>query len=252
MSGDEREIGESVVTRPQRWLLFLRRSPGRQAGARAALWAVLILVAALLIHWGYGEHRKRALPKIVVTLAQDASARLQDALRSEIDESEGEAATGERLERHAIAVDRSLTKLRDMETEPIAELAAAADDYLLTAREILRRRAADYRYRAVVAEGMRSLRTHMRTDDRTGAWISQAVRLKTKLETDLRRYRLTAAALGNLLEQYTDSRSKIAPYVEPSRLTSDTVVGAARTRLQGLLTKLSDQVQQASQLDAYR
>jgi hypothetical protein len=252
MSGGEREIGESVGTLPQRWLLFLQRSLRRQAGARAALWAVLTLAAALLIHWGYDEYRKHTLPKIVVTLAQDASARLQDALRSEIDESEGDAATGQRLEQHAIALDQSLIKLRDMHTEAIPEFAAAADDYLLTAREILRRRAADYRYRAVVAEGMRSLRTHMRTDNRTGAWIGQAVRIKTKLETDMRHYRLTAVALDDLLEQYTDSRSKIAPYVEPSRLTSDMVIGAARIRLRGVLTKLSDQVQQVSQLDAYR
>ena len=252
MSGGEREIGESLGTLPQRWLLLLRRSPGRQACARAALWAVLTLAAALLIYWGHGEHQKRTLPNIVATLAQDASARLQDALRSEIDESEGDAATGQRLEQHAIAVDQFLIKLRDMHTEAIPEFAAAADDYLLTAREILRRRAADYRYRAVVAEGMRSLQTHMRADNRTGAWISQAVQIKTKLETDMRRYRLTTVALGDLLEQYTDSRSKIAPYVERSRLTSDAVAGAARVRLQSLLIKLSDQVQQASRLDAYR
>jgi hypothetical protein len=252
MSGGEREIGESLGTPPRRWLVLLRRSPGRQACARAALWAVLTLAAALLIHWGHGEHQKRTLPKIVATLAQDASARLQDALRSEIDESDGDAATGQRLEQHAIAVDQFLIKLRDMQTQAIPEFAAAADDYLLTAREILRRRAADYRYRAMVAEGMRSLQTHMRTDNRTGAWISQAVQIKTKLETDMRRYRLTAVALGELLEQYTDSRSKIAPYVEPSPLTSDTVAGAARVRLQALLIKLSDQVQQASRLDAYR
>ena len=129
MSGGEREIGESLGTLPQRWLLLLRRSPGRQACARAALWAVLTLAAALLIYWGHGEHQKRTLPNIVATLAQDASARLQDALRSEIDESEGDAATGQRLEQHAIAVDQFLIKLRDMHTEAIPEFAAAADDY---------------------------------------------------------------------------------------------------------------------------
>lgn len=250
MTGSDREIGGKHADRLQCWRLFQIR-PLRPACVRGAVWAVLPLIAALVLYWGYGEYQKRLLPRMVIALVQDASARMQDALRDEVDASEGDSRVAERLEQHAIAADQSLMKLRDMDIAAIEELSAAADDYLLTVREILRRRAADYRYRSQVSASVRSLRAHMRSDNRTGAWVTQAVRGKTRLEGNFRRYRMTAVALAGLLAQYPAAHARLAAHVE-APLIGDGRSGAARLRTVEALARIDNEVQRASQLNAYR
>ncbi|HET9665075.1 MAG TPA: hypothetical protein VFP00_12685, partial [Burkholderiales bacterium] len=197
------------------------------------------LIAALVLYWGYGEYQKRLLPERVIALVQDASARMQDGLRDEVDASEGDSRVAERLEQHAIAADQCLMKLRDMDTAAIEELSAAADDYLLTVREILRRRAADYRYRSRVSESVRSLRAHMRSDNRTGAWVTQAVHGKTRLEGDFRRYRMTAVALAGLLAQYPAAHARVAA-LAATPLTGDSRSSAVRLRTLETLARIND------------
>jgi hypothetical protein len=251
MSGHELGAGEGGLERWRRCFLLQRYSM-RQVCTRAAVWAAIALAVVWLANWGYDQHRKYALPKFVSALVDDASARLADALRAEIDSSPHDAGIVAALERHAIAADQSLMKLHDMDAAPVEELAAAADDYLLTAREILRRRAAAYRYRGQVTESIGALRAHMRADNRTGSWISQAVRHKTRLEADFRRYRITATALASLLQEYAGSRARIAAHIDPSRLWDEQTAGAARTRILDALGTISAEAGSAGQLNAYR
>jgi len=56
---------------------------------------------------------------------------------------------------------------------------AAAEDYLLTVRQILREQAASHRYRIQVTASDERLREHMRkAGRRSAAWIDEAVRAK--------------------------------------------------------------------------
>ena len=249
MNGREVEAVAGFA-RLRQWLLPQHHSL-RQVSARVAAWAVVTVAIVWLAYWGYSQHRKHVLPGIMIALVHDASTRLADALRGEIDSSSHDAGILSTLERHAIATDQSLLKLRDIDAAPVEDLAAAADEYLLTAREILRRRAAEYRYRGQVADSIVSLRAHMRTDNRTGAWIAQAVRHKNQLEADFRRYRITIAALAELLKGYGGSRARMATHVGASRLWDEQAAIAARTRISGAFGTISGEVERAGQLNAY-
>ena len=244
------EAAEGGFADSLRRRFLLQRYSVRQVCTRAAVWAAVALAIVWLANWGYDQHRKYTLPKFVIALVHDASARLADALQSGIDSSSYDADIVTALERHAIAADQSLMKLHDIEAAPIEELAAAADEYLLTAREILRRRAAEYRYRGQVTESIGALRAHMRADNRTGTWICQAVRHKTQLEAEFRRYRITAATLASLLQEYSAARARIATHVDPSRLWDEQA--PAGTRILDALGTISAEVERAGRLNAYR
>ena len=235
-----------------RLLAFVRHEMKRRPGARTAAVIVLPLLVAGLVYWGYGEHKKRELPKTVSAFVQDASLRLQDALGSDGDAIGANPETAYRLDHHVTAVDRGLSKLRAIDTTSIEEFASAADDYLLTTREILRRRAADYRYRMHLSESTRALRNHMRSDNRTGAWVSQAVRRKEQMEADYRDHRLATEALAQLLGQFPASRAKLTPYIDLALLADESVVAAARSRALEAFGKITDEVEKTGQLNAYR
>jgi hypothetical protein len=251
MNGHEMGAAEGFAESWRRRLLSRHYSP-RQVCVRVAVWAMITATIVWLANWGYDQHRKYALPKVAIALVHDASTRLADALRGEIDSSPYDVGIVTALERHAIAADHSLMKLRDIDAAPVEDLFAAADDYLLTAREILRRRAAEYRYRGQVASSIDTLRSHMRTDNRTGAWISQAVRHKTQLEADFRRYRITTTALADLLKEYAGSRARMAAHVDASQLWEERKASAAGTRVRDALGTIGGEVDRAGQLEAYR
>lgn len=240
-------------TLPERLLAFVRSEMKARPRARTAAVIVLpLLVAAALVYWGYGEHKKRELPKTVRTLVQDASLRLEDALGNDVNALGANSETASRLDQHVVAVDRGLSKLRALDTASIEEFASAADDYLLTSREILRRQAADYRYRMHLSESTRGLRNHMRSDNRTGAWVTEAVRRKEQMEADYRDHRLATQALAELLGQFPASQAKLTPYIDVALLADPGMVGAARSRALEAFTKITEEVGKTGQLNAYR
>jgi hypothetical protein len=239
------ELDLEAVPGPKKYL--------RRVGTRAAIWAAVVLLGTLAWHLGYRTYQAHSLPKAVHALLQEASARLSDALASTVDGTAGEADVAQRLDQYAIVADQLVTKLRDLDAAPMPELSAAADDYLITAREILRRRAAAYRYHAQLSERMGALRTHMRSDNRSAGWVSQAVRIKAEVDAEFRRYRLTATALSDLLGQYESSRTRVRPYLPASGTLMDrTMADAARARLTDALAQATEEVERASQLSSYR
>lgn len=245
MSGERSKACIRVLR--QHWLQMRCQRIGTARNVALAAAPVLL---TLLVYLGYGEHQRRTLPGTVNALVLDASLRLQDALQDEANDAS--ALGAQRLDDHYAAVEQNLAKLRAMETSAIEDLARVADDYLLTTREILRRRAADYRNRMQVTESMRALRAHMLSDNRTGVWITQAVRKKERLEAEFRQYRLTSEALAGLLGQYAASRARLAARVAPAQLTDENVALGARNRTLETFSNLTDEVEKAGQLNAYR
>jgi hypothetical protein len=236
----------------QHALQFLRRKMKRRPSARTAAVILLPLVVAAVGYWGYGEHKKRELPKTVSALVHNASQRLEDALSSDGEATGASPEAAHRLDQHLVAVDRHLLRLRGMDATTIEEFANAADDYLLTAREILRRRASDHHYRMQLSESTQALRHHMRSDNRTGAWITQAVQTKEQVAADYRDYRLTTEALAKLLGLFSASRAKLAPHVDHRLLADENVVAAARSRALEAFRQITDEVERTGQLNAYR
>lgn len=219
--------------------------------------AVMALSAALagsaFGYWSYGEYRQQELRNEVTELVKDTSVRMRDALSAgTLPTSANTPVTLRKFYDHAEAADRNFRKLHGMDVAPVEALAGAADDYVLTSREILLRHASSHRYRAKLSGSIQALRNHMRTDDRTGAWVSEAIRAKERVEEDYRDYKIATNALGNLLESFPASRAKMAPHVDAGLLTDEAVVEEARKQVLAASRQAADEIEKARQLASYR
>ena len=218
-----------------------------------ALAVAVLLFASALGYWGVSVYRKGQQHKAVGALVGDASRRLESALALETEASAASSQqTVGKLDDQAQEVDRHVMELHDMSVGPNRELFAAADDYLLTVRQILRQQAASHRYRVQVAASDTALRQHMgAAGQRSGAWINEAVRMKDRLERNYFDYRVSAEALDRLLAAYPASRKKLVAQLGMPLLAEEAVEDARR-RSAATLKRVSASVEQARQLAAVR
>jgi hypothetical protein len=217
--------------------------------------AILVAVGATSAfgYWGYGEYRVYELRSEVSELVKDTSERLRESLSVEPNSASARnPETLRKLYDHAVSVDGHYQKLREIDLSPVGAYADAADDYLLTSREILLRRASSQRNQLKLADSLRALRNHMRADDRTGSWVTNAVRAKERVEENYRDYRMTTDALGRLLESFPASQAHIAPHVEASLLIDDALVRQARERLQETSGRTAAEIEKIANLNFYR
>jgi len=214
---------------------------------------VALLIASALGTWGVSAYRKQQLQKNVAALVGDSNRRLEAALALETDAAAVPSPqTVAQLDEHAQEVDRHVMQLHDLGESSNRPLAAAADEYLLTVRQILRQQAASHRYRLQVAASEAALREHMRAAGRrSGAWIDQAVRLKERMERNYFDYRVSAEALERLLASYPGARKGISAQLR-APLLGDEVVEAARKRASATHKRIAANVEQARQLAAVR
>src|SRR5262249_33477401 len=146
------------------------------------------------------------------------------------------------LDEHAQEVGRHGVELRDLGASPDRALAAAADEYLLTVRQILRLQAASHRYRLQVAASEGALREHMPASGRrSAAWIDEAVRAKDRMERNYFDYRVSAEALERLLGEYPSARKKMAAQLG-APLLPDEAVEDARKRAAAAFKRITASV----------
>ncbi len=214
---------------------------------------VSVLLASAAGYWGLGAYRKGQQQKAVSALVGDSSRRLEAALALETEAAgAGSPQTVATLDEHAQEVDRHVVDLRGLGESPNRALAAAAAEYLLTVRQILRQQAASHRYRLQVAGSETALREHMRAAARrSGAWIDEAVRLKERMERNYFDYRVSAEALERLLASYPSVRKGLSAQLG-APLLSDDAVEDARKRFLANHKRVAANVEQARQLAAVR
>jgi hypothetical protein len=226
------------------------------AGARGALTKgatfglAALLLATALGTWGVSAYRKNQLYKAVNALVRDSSERLGEAIA--LNPEAATPQTVSKLDDQAQEVDKHVIELRDMNTSPDRVLAAAAEEYLLTVRQILREQAASHRYGIQVSATAEKLREHMRgAGRRSKGWIDEAVRSKDRMERSYFDYRVSAGALERLLASYPSTRKKMAELLRVPLLDDDTVA-AARKRNLAASKSLAAGVEQVRQLAAVR
>ncbi len=227
--------------------------PGLTTRTTALGLAALVIVSALG-YWGVSAYRKGQLQKAVTALVKDSSERLQAALAVETEAVHEDAAqmVG-KLDDQAQEVDKHVIELRGMSASPNRALVDAAEEYLLTVRQILRNQAASHRYRIQVSASERALRDHMRTARRrSGTWIQEALRAKDRMEKDYFDYRLSVDAFGRLLESYPATRKSLARQVGAGLLVDEAVAANARKRVVANSRRVADDVERARQLAAVR
>ena len=225
-------------------------------GARGALTrsgalglAALVLLSAIGT-WGVSAYRKSQLHNAASVMVRDSSERLGAALALSPDAATPQTVA--RIDEHAQEVDRHVMELRDRSSSPDRALVAAAEDYLLTARQILRELAATHRYGIQVSAAAEKLREHMRgAGRRSRAWIDEAVRAKDRMEKSYFDYRVSAEALERLLASYPSARKNMAAKLAVPLLEDDTVE-AARKRAVAASKRAAANVEQVRQLAAVR
>ena len=93
-----------------------------------------------------------------------------------------------------------MTELRNMDTARLRPLADAADDYLVTGREILRRQADIKRSSERLSASLQAFAQHMQADRGMATWPDEAVRLRHSVDQDFRAYRIAVESYAALLE----------------------------------------------------
>jgi len=199
---------------------------------RTIVIAFATLVAVGLGYWGYGTYQKRATQHAAVALIADIAGRLRQSL---IAVAASPPANRTRrmaaLDGEAAAADQALQTLKALKASGNQALVDAADDYLLTSREILKKLADSNRYRARLGDSSQALREHMGSRSRSGAWVQGAVQARERVNQDLRGYTTSAEVSGKLLESLAASQKRIAPYVGKEVLIADDVVAKASERV---------------------
>ena len=226
--------------------------PG-SATRSTALGLAALVIASALGYWGVSAYRKSQLQRAVTALVKDSSERLQGALAVETGAApEDTAQMVVKLDDQAQEVDKHVIELRGMSASPNRALVDAAEEYILTVRQILRNQAASHRYHNQVSASERALRDHMRTANRrSGNWIKEAVRAKDRMEKEYFDYRISVEALERLLASYPGARKKMASQLRVPLLADETVVGA-RKRTLANSRRVADDVERARQLAAVR
>lgn len=214
--------------------------------AAAALAAVIALG-----YWGYGVYKKRALHNAVSAILKDAGGALRESLSLEPGPASADRLQlAKKLEEHAVAMDKSIGQLKRLPVERDFMLADDAENHLITLREIISKRASANRLYVLHSESLGALQDHMRADNRTGAWVKQAVLAKERAEKDFRDYRLAVATYGTLLGTLTSSQKRIAPYVESAALVDGELLAKARERAIETATQAAAEMEKARQLAA--
>ena len=227
--------------------------PGLFTRTTALGLAALVIVSALG-YWGVSAYRKSQLQRAVTALVQDSSERLRGALAVETEAVHDDTARMvQRLDDQAQEVDKHVIELRGMSASLNPSLVYAAEEYLLTVRQILRNQAASHRYRIQVSASEQALRDHMRSANRrSGNWIKEALRAKDRMEKEYFDYRISVDTFGRLLESYPATRSKLALQVGAGLLVEEAVAANARKRALATSKRVADDVERARQLAAVR
>jgi hypothetical protein len=170
-------------------------------------------IAALVGYLLHKEARKVYEAHAVVSIVGDATAQLQSGLKT---------ASPQALEK----IEGSL---RVVSTWSNPELADAAEQYLVGAQHILRRRADVDRLKQQAAASRAALSAHMmRAAQRDTPWIRTALQLKKQVERDYLDLGVQLGALADLLDSLPEANKRLAPHVQASLLLEDTVRRSAR------------------------
>jgi hypothetical protein len=207
----------------------------------------IVVASIILIVGTYLAYEKYTRRNHVVAMVTDTAARLRAALQAPA--SEG---GGTRADSHAAAADARVTALRRMNASSFRPLADAADDYLVTAREILRRIEDIQNIRTRFASSLDALNAHVKGDRGRADWTKEAVRLKDALDKDARDYRIAVDSYSSLLQSFPASQLKIAPFVEHETLIDDETVERARKRTLDAFAAAEQNVRQAANLGGSR
>jgi hypothetical protein len=191
--------------------------------------AALLLAAAALVGYGmYASHQKRVDEQHLTALVGETTALLVQALKAPTKEGVG-------------AIDAGLERLK---TSKSTAFAGAVELYVVSAREIARRRLDTERLLGAAAASRQALIAHMnRSARRDSGWIKEALELKSRVERDHAELSRSLKALDELLYGLVDVQKQLAPFVDASLMIPDTQRDLARAVVQAEMKRAETELQ---------
>jgi hypothetical protein len=204
----------------------------------------LLALAAIAAGVAWDRHQTRKLQETTLARIDSATRALREAAIATQADSSAAASSTERI-------DQELIALRSTATGRISKLAAGADGYLLTAREVLRRQTVMLQLRTKIGAGITAFRAHM--GDRSAAdWTGKAVQLKNGLEQDYREFQRTLDAHIQIVESLPEACKALDTLVSGDRLVSAAEIKSLRENARSAAAALAGEISAARQLAAPR
>lgn len=204
----------------------------------------LLVLAAIAAGVAWDRHQTRKLQEATLARIDSATRALRDAAVATPADSNTVATGTDRI-------DQELMALRGTATGRISKLAAGADGYLLTVRELLRRQLLMLQLRTKIAAGIAAFRAHM--GDRSAAdWTGKAVQLKNGLEQDYREFQRTLDAHSKIADSLPEARKALETLAPEDLLIKPAEIKSLRDNTLNAATALSGEISAARQLAAPR
>ena len=198
---------------------------------RTVAWAGGIIAIGAIALVAYGLHaasQKRTQQRQVIAVVQDSTDKLRAALTQK--------ATPELVE----ALDANLSAAR-APRDP--QLTDGAEHYILSAREIARRRVDTDRLWARASSSRQALAGHMaRAERRSEPWLRTAVALKKKVEDDYFEVGVTLKGLDELLYRLPEEEKRLESRIGTEALLERDAINAARKQAQADAQRANDEL----------
>ena len=197
--------------------------------------AIVAVLAAGLAYLAFAAAQKRSQQRHVKELVVDTTQKLREVLVA-------------RNAPDVVAPLDANLKRAKAPRDPL--LADAAESYILSAREIARRRAQVDRLTRESAASRQALATHMaHAGHRNAAWLNEAITLKKRVEDDHFNLGVELKALDQLLYTLPEAEKTLAPHVGRAVLIDDTLRDSARKQTQDEMRRAADDLQRARHLN---
>lgn len=212
---------------------------------------VLLAVAAVAAYVAWDRHQTRQLQDATLAKISEATRALRVALAPM--PAPDAAAYARAVAANTARVEQDLAALRDTRTSRILMLAAGADGYLLSARELLRRHTVMLELRDRIGGEIITFRDHLMTGNRAAAsWTTEAVRLKNQMERDFREFQRTVDAHTRIADGFPDARKALAGLAPEDLLIKDSEIAAARDAALAAAKALAAEVGDSQRIAAPR
>ena len=207
----------------------------RKEGIGIAVGGVVALILVVIIATNLIRgHRKKVEDDRVAVMVADATVQLRQAL--------GGAPSG-------AGIAKLDEYLQTAKSSTNAAAGSAAEQYLIGAREIARRRADSERLAREAAAARNALAGHMRRAERRNTtWIRDAAELKRRVETSHAALDRSLKTLDELLGNLPEAEKRLAPHVAASALLGAPEIDAARARAQDQSKRAASELEQVRRI----
>jgi hypothetical protein len=204
-----------------------------------------LVVACALGWWAYKEVQRRELQRQVVSLAQDSTTRLREALGLLTAGAEARST----LEAHFAALEDSVRATEKLDRSLDSELISAAYAYVTDVHALLRRAIALHAGRDAVRSDIGAIQGHLRTaGTRSTEWIAQALALQQRLSASFLDYQLADGGLGKSLDSLHETSPKLGSFVPESAVIGKDELVAAAKQLYQQMTEIEPEIASAKKL----